>query len=69
MGNEPEHALPAEQHGCRQNHTDAVSRGEHHRRHEVERGIGKEEGVVALQGRDDWSEHRQRTDAIEQNGC
>ena len=65
MGHEPEHALPAEQYGCSQDHADAVGRGKHHRRYEVERGVGEKEGVVALQGRDDRAEHRQRSDAVE----
>ena len=67
-GHQPEHALPAEENGSRQYHAYAIGGGKHHGRHEVERGVGEEEGVVALQGREHRPEHRQRSDAIEQDG-
>ena len=60
--------MPAEQDGRCQNHAHAVGGGEDGGRDEVERGIGEEKGVVALERADDRTEHRQRSDAIEQDG-
>ena len=68
LRHEVEHALPAEEHGCGEHHSDAVGGGEDGGRHEVERGVCEEEGVVAAQGADDGSEHGERSDAVEQYG-
>lgn len=68
LGNHVEHALPEEQHWGGQYHAQPVCRGEDGAADEVERGVGEEEGVVALQGRDHWSQHRQGADAVEEDG-
>ena len=68
MGHEPEHALPAEQHGGGEHHAHAVGGGKDGGGDEIERGVGVKEGVVALQRADDGAEHRQRADAVEQYG-
>lgn len=68
-GDTIEHALPQEQHGSRQHHADAVGGGKDGARNEIEGGIGEKESVVAFQGGDDRTQHRQRADAIEEDGC
>ena len=61
FGYEVEQSLRAEQYGCRPHHTDAVGGGEHGGADKVERGVGEEIRVVALQSRHYGSKHGEGT--------
>lgn len=66
-GNQVDGTLPAEEDGGGQHHADAVGGGQHGRGHQVQRGVGEEVGVVAIEGTHHGAYDGEGADAVEQD--